>query len=66
MPTWSLTNRILIADVSRLTEKDVPQSIQVMGTNDFSQGINIHVLEAYEVQLTYNMLTGEVIDYTAS
>jgi non-ribosomal peptide synthetase component F len=30
---WSTTNRVLVADVSRLTEKDVPQSIQVMGTN---------------------------------
>ncbi|GMF35009.1 unnamed protein product [Phytophthora lilii] len=31
--TWSLTNRVLIADVSRLTEKDVPQAIQIQGTN---------------------------------
>ncbi|EGZ25222.1 hypothetical protein PHYSODRAFT_326275 [Phytophthora sojae] len=27
--TWSLTNRMLIADVSRLTERDVPQAIQI-------------------------------------
>ncbi|KAG2892185.1 hypothetical protein PC115_g18931 [Phytophthora cactorum] len=27
--TWSLSNRMLIADVSRLTEKDIPQSIQI-------------------------------------
>ncbi|GMF09776.1 unnamed protein product [Phytophthora lilii] len=31
--TWSLTNRVLIADVSRLTERDVPQAIQVQGVN---------------------------------
>ncbi|GMF13194.1 unnamed protein product [Phytophthora lilii] len=31
--TWSLSNRMLIADVSRLTERDVPQSIQIQGTN---------------------------------
>ncbi|ETO99787.1 hypothetical protein F441_22790 [Phytophthora nicotianae CJ01A1] len=36
--TWQQTNRVLVADVSRLTEKDVPQSIQVMGTNASTQG----------------------------
>ncbi|ETP28262.1 hypothetical protein F442_22448, partial [Phytophthora nicotianae P10297] len=38
--TWQQTNRVLVADVSRLTEKDVPQSIQVMGTNASTQGTN--------------------------
>ncbi|KAK1935760.1 hypothetical protein P3T76_010455 [Phytophthora citrophthora] len=36
--TWSLTNRVLVADVSRLTEKDIPQSIQISGTNAGCQG----------------------------
>ncbi|GMF35248.1 unnamed protein product [Phytophthora lilii] len=31
--TWSLTNRVLIADVSRLTERDIPQAIQIQGVN---------------------------------
>ncbi|ETM45285.1 hypothetical protein L914_09585 [Phytophthora nicotianae] len=39
--TWQQTNRVLVADVSRLTEKDVPQSIQVMGTNASTQGVCI-------------------------
>ncbi|GMF37558.1 unnamed protein product [Phytophthora lilii] len=29
--TWSLTNRVLIADVSRLTKRDIPQAIQIQG-----------------------------------
>lgn len=66
LKTWSLTNRVMIADISRLTEKDVPQSIQVMGTNASSQGVNLLVLVAFENELTYNRLTGEVVDYTAS
>ncbi|GMF31040.1 unnamed protein product [Phytophthora lilii] len=39
--TWSLTNRVLIADVSRLTERDVPQAIQVQGVNAGCQGTNM-------------------------
>lgn len=66
MKTWSLTNRVLIADVSRLTERDIPQSIQVMGTNASSQGVNLLVLVAFENELSYNRLTGEVTEYTAS
>ncbi|GMF19476.1 unnamed protein product [Phytophthora lilii] len=42
--TWSLTNRVLIADVSRLTERDVPQAIQVQGVNAGCQGTNMLVL----------------------
>jgi hypothetical protein len=66
LKTWSLTNRVMIADISRLTEPTVPQSIQVMGTNASSQGVNLLVLVAFENELTYNRLTGEVVDYTAS
>ncbi|GMF40607.1 unnamed protein product [Phytophthora lilii] len=42
--TWSLSNRMLIADVSRLTERDVLQSIQIQGTNAGCQGVNLLVL----------------------
>lgn len=63
---WSTINRVLVADVSRLTEKDVPQSIQVMGANASCQGTNLLVLVAHENELTYNRLTGEVEEYTAN
>jgi len=63
---WSTTNRVLVADVSRLTEKDVPQSIQVMGTNASCQGVNMLVIVAFENELSYNRLTGEVEEYTAN
>jgi hypothetical protein len=63
---WSSTNRVLVADVSRLTERDVPQSIQVMGTNAACQGVNMLVLVAFENELSYNRLTGEVEEYTAN
>ena len=66
MFTWSTTNRVLVADVSRLTEKDVPQSIQIMGTNASSQGVNMIVIVAYENELEYNRLTGEVEAYSAN
>jgi len=63
---WSTTNRVLVADVSRLTEKDVHQSIQVMGTNASCQGVNMLVIVAFENELSYNRLTGEVEEYTAN
>ncbi|GMF12182.1 unnamed protein product [Phytophthora lilii] len=63
---WSTTNRILVADVSRMTEKDVPQSIQVIGTNAACQGVNMLVIVAFENELTDNRLTGEVEEYTAN
>ncbi|KAE9081119.1 hypothetical protein PF006_g27177 [Phytophthora fragariae] len=63
---WSTTNRVLVADVSRLTEKDVPQSIQVMGTNASCQGCNMLVIVAFENELVYDRLTGEVTEYTAN
>ncbi|EGZ27314.1 hypothetical protein PHYSODRAFT_474792 [Phytophthora sojae] len=64
--TWSLTNRMLIADVSRLTERDVPQAIQIQGVNAGCQGVNLLVLVISEQELTYNRLTGEVEDYTTA
>ncbi|TYZ62657.1 hypothetical protein PybrP1_006714 [[Pythium] brassicae (nom. inval.)] len=57
---WSLANRVLIADVSRMTHKDVPASIVVSGINGSSQGINLLVLVVYERELELDVLTGEV------
>ncbi|GMF30614.1 unnamed protein product [Phytophthora lilii] len=51
--TWSLSNRMLIADVSRLTERDVPQSIQLQGTNAGCQGVNLLVLVINISELPY-------------
>ncbi|EGZ17307.1 hypothetical protein PHYSODRAFT_502361 [Phytophthora sojae] len=62
--TWSLTNRMLIADVSRLTERDVPQAIQIQGTNAGCQGVNMLILVISEQELTFDRLTGEVLDFT--
>ncbi|GMF29325.1 unnamed protein product [Phytophthora fragariaefolia] len=64
--TWSLSNRMLIADVSRLTERDVPQSIQIQGTNAGCQGVNILILVISEQELTFDRLTGEILDFTTA
>ncbi|KAL3662241.1 hypothetical protein V7S43_012572 [Phytophthora oleae] len=64
--TWSLTNRVLIADVSRLTEKDIPQAIQVQGVNTGCQGTIMLVLVVSEQELTLDRLTGEVLEYSTA
>ncbi|GMF23685.1 unnamed protein product [Phytophthora lilii] len=64
--TWSLTNRVLIADVSRLTERDVPQAIQIQGVNAGCQGTNMIELVVSEQELSYDRLTGEVLDFTTA
>ncbi|KAG3016690.1 hypothetical protein PC121_g12333 [Phytophthora cactorum] len=64
--TWSLTNRMLIADVSRLTKKDVPQAIQIQGVNAGCQGVNLLCLVISEQDLTYDRLTGEILDFTTA
>ncbi|GMF35439.1 unnamed protein product [Phytophthora lilii] len=64
--TWSLSNRMLIADVSRLTEHDVPQSIQIQGTNAGCQGVNLLVLVISEQELTFDHLTGEILEYATA
>ncbi|EGZ14163.1 hypothetical protein PHYSODRAFT_512371, partial [Phytophthora sojae] len=48
--TWSLTNRMLIAD----------------GVNAGCQGVKLLVLVISEQELTYNRVTGEVEDYTSA
>ncbi|KAG2767452.1 hypothetical protein PC111_g25078 [Phytophthora cactorum] len=57
---------MLTADVSRLTEKDVPQAIQIQGTNAGCQGVNILVLVISEQELSYDRLTGEVLGFTTA
>ncbi|EEY61571.1 uncharacterized protein PITG_01893 [Phytophthora infestans T30-4] len=64
--TWSLTNRVLIADVSRLTERDVPQAIQIQGTNAGCQGTNMLVLVVSEQELSYDRLTGEILEFSTA
>ncbi|EGZ27797.1 hypothetical protein PHYSODRAFT_476974 [Phytophthora sojae] len=64
--TWSLTNRVLIADVSRLTERDVPQAIQIQGTNAGCQGVNLLVLLISEQELTFDRLTGEILEFSTA
>ncbi|EEY68081.1 uncharacterized protein PITG_18526 [Phytophthora infestans T30-4] len=58
--------RVLIADVSRLTERDVPQAIQIQGTNAGCQGTKMLVLVVSEQELFYDRLTGEVLDFTTA
>ena len=41
---WDVGQRVVIADCSRLTKPDVPQSILVSGTNTCSQGMNCLIL----------------------
>ncbi|ETL34660.1 hypothetical protein L916_13146 [Phytophthora nicotianae] len=57
---------MLIADVSRLTEKDVPQATQIQGVNAGYQGVNMLVLVISEQELTYDRLSGEVLDFTTA
>ncbi|KAG4038659.1 hypothetical protein PC123_g25777 [Phytophthora cactorum] len=64
--TWSLTIRVLIADVSRLTEKDVPQAIQIQGVNAGCQGVNLIVLVISEQEMTFDRLTGEILNFTTA
>jgi len=57
---WSLGQRILVADVSRATEKDVPQSLLITGSNASTQGSDFICIIAYEREISLNRVTGEV------
>lgn len=59
---WSVVSRIMIADVSRLTSKDVPQSMMITGTNSCTQIMDALVIVAYERSFTLDRITGEVED----
>jgi hypothetical protein len=60
MDKWQTTQRILVADCSRISEADVPQSIKVSGTNVSTQGTNLLVLVVYERSLELDRITGEI------
>jgi hypothetical protein len=60
---WDVGQRMLIADCSRLTNPDVPQSILVSGTNTCSQGMNCLILVAYGRSMSIDRLTDEVVEY---
>ncbi|GMF09623.1 unnamed protein product [Phytophthora lilii] len=57
---WSTVNRVLIADCSRLTDPDVPQSVNVAGVNGSCQGTNVLILVVFEKSFDIDRLTGEV------
>lgn len=58
---WSYTNCVLVADVSRMTNPDVPASVVVSGVVGSSQGSNILVLVVNQRELEHDVLTGEVM-----
>ncbi|ETO58647.1 hypothetical protein F444_22975 [Phytophthora nicotianae P1976] len=58
--SWAYVHRVMIADCSRISENDVPQSIQVSGINGNATGMNILVLVVYERSMDLDRLTGEV------
>jgi hypothetical protein len=60
---WSTAQRILVADCSRVTNPDVPQSVLISGTNNCSQGSNYLVLVVYGRSMSVDRLTGEVTEY---
>ncbi|GMF31529.1 unnamed protein product [Phytophthora fragariaefolia] len=57
---WQTAQRILVADCSRISEADVPQSIKISGTNIATQGTNLLVLVVNERSLELDRTTGEV------
>ncbi|GMF48361.1 unnamed protein product [Phytophthora fragariaefolia] len=60
MDKWQTAQRILVADCSRISEADVPQSIKISGTNIATQGTNLLVLVVYERSLELDRTTGEI------
>lgn len=56
---WSYANRILVADVSRMTHKDVPASVVVSGNVGSSHDSNILVLVVCQRELEHDVLTGK-------
>lgn len=61
---WQTVQRILVADCSRITNKDVPQSVNVSGINGSCQGVNCLIFVVYERELAIDRLTGEVVHWT--
>lgn len=61
MDRWTYAQHVMVADCSRITEKDVPSALQVSGTNSCSQGSNYLILVVYEREMEIDRLTGEVL-----
>jgi hypothetical protein len=61
---WSYVQRILVADCSRYTEKDVPVSVQISGTNVCCQGLNLLAFIVYERDILINRITGEIVEFS--
>ncbi|ETL38882.1 hypothetical protein L916_09619 [Phytophthora nicotianae] len=57
--TWQQTNRVLVAGVSRLTEKDVPPEHSGHGNERLNAGYQYVGDVGFENEMTYNRLTGE-------
>ncbi|DAZ96793.1 TPA: LOW QUALITY PROTEIN: hypothetical protein N0F65_005791, partial [Lagenidium giganteum] len=57
---WSTVNRVLIADCSRFTDPDVPQSVNVAGVNGSCQGTNVLIIVVYEKAFDIDRLTGGI------
>lgn len=60
---WSTVNRVLIADTSRLTSPDIPQSVLVSGVNASCSPTNLLVFVLHEKSISLNRLTGEVVEF---
>ncbi|TYZ65679.1 hypothetical protein PybrP1_000605 [[Pythium] brassicae (nom. inval.)] len=58
--SYSFSHKYYVADLSRLSEKDVPQSITISGTNISARPLDLICHVIYERELEINMLTGEV------
>ncbi|TYZ58420.1 hypothetical protein PybrP1_004252 [[Pythium] brassicae (nom. inval.)] len=56
---WAFANRMLVADVSRMTHPDAPASIVVSGYAA-AQGSDLLLLIVCECELEHDVLTGEV------
>ncbi|OQR80451.1 hypothetical protein THRCLA_23483 [Thraustotheca clavata] len=56
---FSTVNRIMVADCSRISNRDVPQSVVVSRVNGSCQGENLLVLIVYERTLAFDRITGE-------
>ena len=60
---WETAHRVLVADTSRISNPDVPQSILISGTNTSCQGTQLLALVLYQRELEIDRLTGEVLSY---
>lgn len=58
--SWMWGNRVMIADVSRLSNKDISQSILITGTNSCSQGTDFICLAVYEKEFELDRVVGTV------